>query len=178
MKKLTRVSSKLLILSIIPLIVFSLIIFTSIDVTNNRYQHSLQTLETRLSQTQKLNLIIRTFTSNIIDTAHKTRSGMLLWQDAQKQVNAGAKIINQQWHAYLNEPLSKQEEKLAQSMLPLYKNSTNAIKKITDYIAQESSYSMGNYIDLHMYSVLEPFLIKLDELVLLQKLIIYTLGVV
>jgi len=84
MKKLTRVSSKLIILSLVPLFTFSIIIFTCIQISTDRHLHSQQMLETRLSQTQRLNLIIRTFTSNIIDTAHKARSGMALWKDTQE----------------------------------------------------------------------------------------------
>lgn len=169
MKKLTRVSSKLIILSLVPLLLFSIIIFTSTKVSTDRYQRSQEVLEVRLSQTQKLNLIIRTFTSNIIDNAHKTRSGMVLWQDAQEQVSAGKKIIHQLWQNYQSAQLSSQEIKIVNSMKPLYKKSELAIDKITSYIEEQSSYSMGNYVDLKMYSALEPFLAKLDELVLLQK---------
>jgi len=76
MKTLSRVSSKLIILSLVPLIIFSTIIFASIKISVERYQNSQHTLEFRLSQTQQLNLIIRTFTSGIIDITHKARSGM------------------------------------------------------------------------------------------------------
>ena len=56
--------------------------FSSIIISAERYQDSQRTLEFRSSQTQKLNLIIRTFASDIIDIAHKARSGMALWRDA------------------------------------------------------------------------------------------------
>jgi len=169
MKKLSRVSSKLVILSLVPLLTFSIIVFVGIKLSTDRHLQTQQTLESRLSQTQKLNLIIRTFTSNIIDTAHKARSGMALWQDAQAQVSTGKKIITQQWQAYQSEKLTAEESALLPSMKPLYLNSLASIDKIADYMAQESSYSMGNYVDLQMYAALEPFLIKLDQLVLLQK---------
>lgn len=169
MKKLARVSSKLVILSLVPLFIFSIIIVASIEISTARHQHSQQTLETRLSQTQRLNLIIRTFTSNIIDTAHKARSGMVLWKDAQERVSSGETIIRKQWQAYQKAHLSVQETKIAKSMIPLYQKSEKAIEKISAYLAEESSYSMGSYVDLKMYSALEPFLAKLDDLVLLQK---------
>ena len=169
MKKLTRVSSKLIILSLVPLFTFSIIIFACIQISTDRHLHSQQMLETRLSQTQRLNLIIRTFTSNIIDTAHKARSGMALWQDAQEQVSSGKKIITQQWLAYKKGNITPKEDKLLQSMQPLYQDSLGGIEKIADFMEQESSYSMSNYVDLQMYAALEPFLVKLDQLVLLQK---------
>ena len=173
MKKLTRVSSKLIILSLVPLLMFSIIIFTCIKIYTDRHSYSQQQLEARLSQTQRLNLIIRTFTSNIIDTTHKARSGMALWQDAQEKVDSGKKIIVQQWQDYQKGNLSAQENKLLQSIEPLYQSSIEAIAIITDFMALASSYSMGNYVDLQLYASLEPFLMKLDQLVLLQKQLAY-----
>lgn len=169
MKRLTRVSSKLVILSIVPLFMFSIIIFACIKISTDLHSYSQQKLDARLSQTQRLNLIIRTFTSNIIDTTHKARSGMELWQDAQEKVDSGKKIITQQWQAYKNGNLSAQENKLLQSMQPIYQTSIEAIEVITGFMKQASSYSMGNYVDLQLYASLEPFLTKLDQLVLLQK---------
>jgi len=169
MKMLTRVSSKLIILSLVPLLIFSAIIFASIKISADRHQHSQRTREFRLSQTQQLNLIIRTFTSDIIDTAHKARSGMILWQDAQKQVALAKKTINQQWQGYQATSLSAQEVKIVKTMEPLYQESVAAMEKISAFMAEESSYSMGNFVDLQMYGALEPFLLKLDQLVVLQK---------
>lgn len=169
MKILNRVSSKLVILSLVPLLLFSFIIFASVKISTERHANNQQNLETRLSQTQRLNLIIRTFTSNIIDTAHKARSGMELWQDAQEKVQAGEVIVNLQWQDYKNGNLSEQESKLVLSMSPLFQQSMDAIKKIADFIEQASSYSLGNYVDLQMYAALEPFLLKLDQLVILQQ---------
>lgn len=169
MKTLARVSSKLIILSLVPLVIFSAIIFASMKISAERYQYSQQTLEFRLSQTQRLNLIIRTFASDIIDIAHKARSGMALWQDAQSQVTEAKKTINLQWQGYQATPLSAQEVTIVKSMAPLYQDSVKAMNKISDYIAESSTYSMGNFVDLHMYGALEPFLIKLEQLVVLQK---------
>ncbi|MDO6489485.1 methyl-accepting chemotaxis protein [Colwellia sp. 6_MG-2023] len=169
MKKLSRVSSKLIILSLVPLLIFSIIIFACIKVSTDRHLQAQKILEERLSQTQRLNLIIRTFTSNIIDTTHKSRSGMELWQDAKTKVAAGKAIIVQQWQAYKNGNLSSKESELIPEIQPLYDKSLNAITIIAELIEEGSSYGMGNYVDLKLYSSLEPFLTKLDQLVLLQK---------
>lgn len=169
MKTLARVSSKLIILSLVPLLIFSAIIFASMKISAERYQYSQQTLEFRLSQTQRLNLIIRTFASDIIDIAHKARSGMALWQDAQNQVTEAKETINLQWQGYQAAPLSAQEVKIVKNMAPLYQNSVKAMNKISDYLAEASSYGMGNFVDLRMYGALEPFLLKLEQLVILQK---------
>ena len=43
------------------------------------------------------------------------------------------------------------------------------MNKISAYITEASSYSIGNFVDLQMYGALEPFLVKLEQLVILQK---------
>jgi len=91
------------------------------------------------------------------------------WQDAETQVNEAKKLINQQWQSYQVSQLSPQEITLVDSMDPLYQESVKAIDKISSYMGEASSYSMGNFVDLEMYGALEPFLLKLDELVILQK---------
>jgi len=169
MKNLTRVSSKLVALSIIPIIIYSAILLISMTVTNKRHQESQHSLEFRISQTQKLNLIIRTFTSNIIDTAHKARTGMIMWKDAQLQVEQGELVISKQWQDFQSVKLSAQEMALITKMKPLYEKSQKSIGQILKYIEEQSSYNMGSYVDLRMYPALEPFMLKLDELVLLQK---------
>lgn len=169
MKALTRVSSKLIILSLVPLLIFSAIIFASMKITAERYQDSQRMMEFRLGQTQRLNLIIRTFTSDIIDTAHKARSGMALWRDAQNQVDSGIKVINQQWQNYNETSLTPQELTVVKDIDPLFQNSQKAMNTISVFMSEASSYSMGNFVDLQMYGALEPFLLKLDQLVLIQK---------
>ena len=169
MNRLTRVSSKLVILSLVPLIIFSILIFGSMKLSTQRYEVSQQALAQRLGQVQHLNLIIRTFNTHIIDTAHKARSGMLLWPDAQALVGDGQKAIVSHWQTYQQSALSPQELKLVKSIKPLYVEAQSAIDKISGYMAQASSYNMGNFVDLQMYASLEPFLLKLDDLVTLQK---------
>ena len=173
MNKLNRVSSKLVILSLVPLLMFSSIIFACIKLSTERHSNSQLKLEERLSQTQRLNLIIRTFNSKIIDTTHKARSGMELWKDAQEKVNSGKIIVSQQWQSYKNGELSKQERKLLQSIEPQYLKSHEAIEVIANFMEEASSYSMGNYVDLKLYPSLEPFLLGLDQLVMIQKKLAY-----
>jgi methyl-accepting chemotaxis protein len=152
---------------------FSSIIFACIKLSTERHSDSQLKLEERLSQTQRLNLIIRTFNSKIIDTTHKARSGMELWKDAQEKVNSGKSIVSLQWQSYKNGELSEQERKLLQSIEPQYLKSHEAIEVIAAFMEEASSYSMGNYVDLKLYASLEPFLLGLEQLVMIQKKLAY-----
>lgn len=164
-----RVSSKLVILSLVPLLVFSTIIFCGMKLSSESNQQAHQVLQSRLLQTQRLNLVIRAFTSDVIDVAHKARSGMLLWDEAATRVAKGKADIDEQWQAYLASNLSDKEKTSAKALAPLYREASVAVEKLSGYIEEASSYSMGNYVDLEMYAALEPFLGGIDKLIALQK---------
>ncbi|MFT5163451.1 MAG: methyl-accepting chemotaxis protein, partial [Alteromonadaceae bacterium] len=106
MNKLKLVSSKLIILSVVPLIVFSAIIFACMKLSGDSHRSAHQVMQSRLLQTQRLNLIIRTFSSNMIDVANKARAGMVLWDEADSSVSEGRSEIDEQWQAFLLSNLS------------------------------------------------------------------------
>ncbi|MCW8998425.1 MAG: methyl-accepting chemotaxis protein, partial [Kangiellaceae bacterium] len=169
MNRLTKVSSKLVFLAGTPLVVLGGIIFSIMFFSAETNKESQRTIETRLNQTQILNSIIRSYTHNIIDVAHKARSGMLLWSDAENTVATGSKSIATNWKALQNFSLNQEEKKLINESRALYQKSLEAIEKLEGYIEQQSSYSMGNFVDLELYSSLDPLLDNLDKMVLLQK---------
>jgi methyl-accepting chemotaxis protein len=169
MNKLKLVSSKLIILSVVPLIVFSAIIFACMKLSGDSHRSAHQVMQSRLLQTQRLNLIIRTFSSNMIDVANKARAGMVLWDEADSSVSEGRSEIDEQWQAFLLSNLSAEEQEGVEQLTPAYQNAMAAVDQISTYIQGASSYSMSNYVDLQMYPAFEPFLSGLDELVLLQK---------
>ena len=169
MNRLKLVSSKLIILSVVPLLIFSAIIFGCMKLSSDSHRNAHQVLQSRLLQTQRLNLVIQTFNANVIAVAHKARSGMVLWDEAATLVSQGRGEIDLQWQAYLLSNLSAQEQKLVEDITPLYQNAMLSVEKITGYITEASSYSMSNYVDLEMYGSLEPFLGGLEGLIVLQK---------
>ena len=169
MNKITNVSSKLLFLAGIPLVFLVGIIFSIMIIGAQNNETSQKTIETRLNQTQIINSIIRAYTHNIIDVAHKARTGMLLWSDAESTVAVGKKSITTNWKALNAIALNAEESKLVKESKPLYEQSLQTIEKLEGYIKEQSSYSMGNFVDLDLYTSLDPLLAKFDSLVLLQS---------
>ncbi|TQV87727.1 methyl-accepting chemotaxis protein [Aliikangiella coralliicola] len=169
MRYFRGVRSKLLILSLVPLIIFSAIVLGGVILTNQTNQNAQQVMETRLKQTQQLNTIVRSLTHQVIDTAHKARSGMLLWNDAKQNVLAGQAAIEKNWQLFSQSKLTEVERKTLKESSLLYQTTLETVNKLSDYIDQESSYSMGNFVDLELYTTLDPFLTKLDELANLQE---------
>lgn len=169
MNKITNISSKLLFLAGIPLVFLVGIIFSIMIIGAQNNETSQNTIETRLNQTQIINSIIRAYTHNIIDVAHKARTGMLLWSDAESTVAVGKKSITTNWKALNSIALNIEESKLVKESKPLYEQSLQTIEKLQGYIKEQSSYSMGNFVDLDLYTNLDPLLAKFDSLVLLQS---------
>ncbi|TQV71584.1 methyl-accepting chemotaxis protein [Aliikangiella marina] len=169
MNKLKQVRTKLLLLSAVPLLVFTIMMIVSMTTLGSASTSAQQTMELRLQQTQSLNSIVRAYTHNVIDIAHKARSGMMLWGDAAKTVTEGKATILSEWENVKSMSLSEAEQILFDEASPLFHESILTLEKLEGFIEEQSSYSMGNFVDLELYTSLDPLLLKLDELVKLQK---------
>lgn len=169
MKKMVTVSNKLFILAALPLIFLVSIIVAIMFISANNNDTSQSTIETRLNRTKIVNSMMHAYAHSVIDVAHKARGGMLLWKDAEKTITKGKTEILSNWDTLNVSQLNPEERKLIETAKPLYEQSLQAIKKLEGYIKEQSSYSMGNFVDLELYSSLDPLLTQLDKFVLLQS---------
>ena len=169
MKIFQRVSSKLIILLVVPLLIFCSMILVGVELSHDNNKNAQQVMENRLQQTQLLSSISRAFTQHIIDTAHKARSDMILFDDAAKNVKKGMSLIQKNWKAYQQMPLSEQEVILLKKSAALYTDAIKTAEKLQAYIDKKSAYKMKKFVDLDLYFGLDPFLEKLDQLVTLQN---------
>ncbi len=169
MKLLRYVTTKLTLLTALPLLVFCTLLFGGMYLSGNYQSQAQQSMESRLNQAQLINEIIRSFTHNIIDVSHKARGGMLLWDEATQTVETGKRVITNNWKALQKIQLSEEETKILKDSFPLFEQSLSTINKLEGFIKEQSSYSMGNFVDLELYGSLDPLLANLDQLVTLQK---------
>ncbi|MET1256401.1 hypothetical protein [Aliikangiella maris] len=128
-----------------------------------------QVLESRLEKSQLLNQLIQVYTHNIIDTAHKARSGMVIWKDAKTKLEHGKTRALDFWAQLERTANNEQEIEQIQATKPLFSESIKAIETLQQHVADESAYSLGNFVDLNLYTSLDPLLISLDKIVLLEK---------
>lgn len=160
-----KVTHKLVLLALIPLLLLgSLIVFAMRD-SNISHQRSSQLVEQRLQQLQAIDAIDHAITASTVDIAYKTRSGMMLWQETRESFKNSRKTIDSNWPllpaASPDEVQGAQQFEDSDSVL----RELNAIlSKLSDIAAEESGYDLGNYIDLDLYTQLDPILHWLRQL--------------
>ncbi|MDN3640761.1 methyl-accepting chemotaxis protein [Simiduia curdlanivorans] len=162
------VRTKLILLILLPLIVtFTLALFAQaqLKAVGNASQ---QIAKQRLMPLWQLSQLSQMYTNGVIDTAHKARAQMLLWSEAEMKIKTSRTDIQRAWATYLGNTLSAEETDILRRAEPSIKTADLTIAKLEQLISDQSSYELGNYIDLEMYSGLEPLLNNLDQLILIQ----------
>lgn len=121
--------------------------------------------EERLQPVWRLNRIARLYTQQVVDVAHKSRSQMLFWSEADKLVDEAVDEIARQWQAYREGALTEPEQLILEENRQAFNTAEAAIGKLKGYIAEQSSYGMGSFVDLELYAGIEPILALVDQLV-------------
>lgn len=165
--KLT-VRSKLLLLIVVPIILSAGLAFFASQKLGNVSATVQSMSEQRLVPLQRLNRIAHLYTAGVVDLAHKSRAQMLFWGEADEQLKATIEQLNIEWQAYRNRDLLTEEAKLLAEGEEAFASAQQTIDKLTGFIEEQSSYSMGSFVDLQLYPGLEPVLALVKQLTDLQ----------
>jgi methyl-accepting chemotaxis protein len=165
-----QVKHKLTLLLITPLI----IVLSLAGLTNNSMNllatASQEIIEEQLKPALLLNEINSVYSRDIIDLAHKTRAQMLFWSEADENLKNATQRLDNLWEHYLSKNLTDEENTIIQQLYPpAQKQAKATIIKLQQYIDEQSSYSMGNFVDLELYADIEPIISLIEELVLIKK---------
>lgn len=150
------VRAKLLLLILTPLVLITILAL----LANQRLEQVSKAVNTvseeRLLPIRQLNNISNLYNSGIVDLSHKSRAQMLLWSEASTQLEQTITQLDDEWQAYKTRPLLPQEQKLLEEGKVAFESATKTIEKLRGFVAEQSSYSLGNFIDLQLYPGLEP----------------------
>jgi methyl-accepting chemotaxis protein len=165
-----QVKHKLTLLLITPLI----IVLSLAGLTNNSMNllatASQEIIEEQLKPAFLLNEINSVYSRDIIDLAHKTRAQMLFWSEADENLKNATQRLDNLWEHYLSKNLTDEENTIIQQLYPpAQKQAKATIIKLQQYIDEQSSYSMGNFVDLELYADIEPIISLIEELVLIKE---------
>lgn len=163
------VKSKLLLIITLPLVLTAVLaLFASLQL--NHVTETEQTMiNERLVPLQHLNRIAYLYNHGILDTAHKSRSQMLMWNDAEKIFKQALVDIDQHWRFYKSHELTQEEKNILDRSKTAFTSSEKTLKTLSGYIEERSAYSMGSFVDLTLYPGLDPILTLVEELILLQS---------
>lgn len=88
----------------------------------------------RLLPVAQIDTVADMYAVEIVDTAHKMRSGALGWADGKDKINAALATIDEQWRAYKATRLTPEEEKLAKTFDAARVDSEQAVRDMLEII--------------------------------------------
>lgn len=171
-----KVRTKLILLIFIPLaasLAIALLAVTSLGKVSGT---AATLTEERIAPVLQLERIARQYNQNLVDMAHKTRAQMMFWQEAEQSLMTAREKVRQEWQGFLNRELSPEEQLVLDKYPRAIALAEQSMSTLDGFIKEQSSYRMGNYVDLTLYPEVEPVLNLIDELIQVQELLATQAG--
>lgn len=106
--------------------------------------------------------------TNIIDTTHKVRDGVVSWSDGRKNLAEARKKIADEWKDYTGTYLAPEEKKLVDEATPLMKTADEAVDKLSAIFVKEDKGALAGFVAKGLYPAIDPFTDKISNLTDLQ----------
>ncbi|WP_320819924.1 methyl-accepting chemotaxis protein [Thalassolituus sp.] len=164
-----RIKHRLFLMALLPVVLTAMIFFYVWQQMPSIVSNATQLFDQRMQPIWSLTTARRGITTGVVDVAHKSRAQMLLWSDAKEQLTSARQQIETNWNQYLSSRLSADEQEAINRNSDAMKKAFTVITTLEGYIEEQSAYGMGNYIDMDMYSNLEPAISLIDHLINLQS---------
>ncbi len=166
-----RIRHRLILMAVLPAVLASIIFLSVWQQMPSVVSHATNLFDERMQPVWLLTGIQRQYANNVVDVAHQSRAQMLLWNEAGERLSQARTVILQNWQAYLALPLSEEERSELQQSADAAEKALTVIDTLQQYVQEQSSYSMGGFIDMDMYPSLTPMLELTDRLVQVQTLL-------
>ena len=133
----------------------------SVAGLNTVYLHSVVPL-------RDLKLIADLYAVKIVDTTHKTRSGMLSYGQARDEVRNARTEINRLWSAYLNTRLVDAERLIATRIETLMKAADEPLDALERTLDRHSEERLAAFVINDLYPLIDPISEGFIQLIELQ----------
>jgi len=138
----------------------------------NAQQRSVAGLNTvyldRVVPLRDLKLIADLYAVKIVDTTHKTRSGMLSYGQARDEVRNARAEINRLWSAYLNTRLVDAERLIATRIETLMKAADEPLDALERTLDRHSEKRLAAFVINDLYPLIDPISEGFTQLIELQ----------
>jgi len=138
----------------------------------NAQQRSVAGLNTvyldRVVPLRDLKLIADLYAVKIVDTTHKTRSGMLSYGQARDDVRNARAEISRLWSAYLNTRLIDAERQLASRIETLMKAADEPFDALERTLDRHSEKRLAAFVINDLYPLVDPISESFSQLIELQ----------
>ncbi|WAX97855.1 methyl-accepting chemotaxis protein [Aminobacter sp. NyZ550] len=122
----------------------------------------------RVEPMTHLKTVADMYAVNIVDTAHKVRSGALDWAEGEKALRVAVEAIDRSWTAYASTVMTPDEKALADGFAGLRESSKNAVDTLVDIIARKDQASLDSFVVERLYPTIDPLATPISDLVSLQ----------
>lgn len=167
-KQIFTVRNRLILITLLPVLVMAGLTLFSMSQLDHVSRSALMVTEQRMVPLTQLDNLSRLYNQGIVDVAHKARAQMIFWDEAIETYNTTSAEIDSLWQEYLTTDLSTEEQTLIQQNQSVFDQGKSTLKKLEALILEQSSYGIGNFVDLELYSGLDPVFAVLSELIALQ----------
>ena len=138
----------------------------------NAQQRSVAGLNTvyldRVVPLRDLKLIADLYAVKIVDTTHKTRSGMLSYPQARDEVRSARAEISRLWSAYMNTRLVDAERQIASRIETLMKAADEPLDALERTLDRHSEKRLAAFVINDLYPLIDPISEGFNQLIELQ----------
>jgi len=136
------------------------------NILTGRAIHSI--MVDRLEPMQRLKVVSDMYAVNIVDTAHKARSGALSVADAQKSISDAQAAIRENWDAYRATKMTPDEAILVDRATAAMPAAEKAVADLKAIITGGDTMALATFNDTSLYPAIDPVTAQITALVDLQ----------
>ena len=170
LNKLT-VRSKLMLISILPIIGIVAIIITSLFELKKSDDGVGRIYEDRVVPLEDLKLIADDYAVFVIDAVNKANAGIITGSEALNGIQKARKEISTKWQKYMATTLTPEEAQLAKEAEALFGPANQSLDKLESELQRVGTGNIAgliNNFDGPLYETIDPIGEKVAELISLQ----------
>ena len=125
-------------------------------------------VEHRVLPLEQLKRVADMYAVNIVDTAHKVRSGAFTWAEGQKSLDEAIKVINERWAEFVALEHDAEEASLINEVIGAMKPADSKILDLKRIFADQDQSALDHFAEKILYPTIDPIGTPISSLVDLQ----------
>jgi methyl-accepting chemotaxis protein len=122
----------------------------------------------RVQPMEQLKVIADRYAVDIVDTAHKVRSGAMTAEDGVAGVNRALADIEDHWKQYTATTLTDEEKQIAEHFDTMRRDADKGVQELRDIFAAKDMAALANFADTKLYPTIDPLGTDIAKLIDLQ----------
>ncbi|WP_181700704.1 methyl-accepting chemotaxis protein [Chthonobacter albigriseus] len=125
-------------------------------------------VEDRVMPLEQLQAVANAYAVDIVDTAHKVRSGAASWDAGLASVTAALKAVDEHWTAYAATSMTEEEAALAADVKAAMSAANQKVSELTAVLNGRDQAQLEQFVARDLYPTIDPIGVPIGELIELQ----------